>query len=525
MRKALLLTAAIVVVTTALAAGFSLLQGTQPSSASHEPPAADGACSIPGTGTSVGNAAVNEPCVADFVALDAVTTGNTDSALGAVEECVSVATSAAFSIDVVADAVPDTVDPATDGIISWQAVVQFDNTQLTLNSVTRTAGTNLLGNDPDSNLFNPTPSTLQAGPPQVSAFGSQDTGGGIAAEEAIAGVLGRLNFTAGGASGLATVTLLESFGVNTTKLITMENETWGIGNFTGGANAGQFLNVTVAIGQACPSGPPDTEGPTTSGVAAAPSPTNGASTVTLSATVDDSATGGSNVVAAEYFVGATPGTDGNGTPMSAADGAFDEPVEVVYATINAAALADGDYTFHVHGQDDDTNWGATASTVLSVTPVPAGAETASISIIGGALFVQTNPVQFSTLTLNGSDQTTQTQPVPWHAGDATGLGAGWNVTVLSTDFVSGANSITVDNFKTKIDTANIITETGNTPPSSQATTYQPLSSTTPLQVLSAAAGEGMGTYQFTPDFQLTVPSETKAGDYQALMSVSINAGP
>ena len=114
----------------------------------------------------------------------------------------------------------------------------------------------------------------------------------------------------------------------------------------------------------------DDLGPVTSNVVADPNPTNGATSVTLTADVDDSTTGNSNVAAAEYFVG-TVGADGSGTPMSASDGAFDSPTEGVTASIDVSGWAVGQYTLYVHGKDAAGNWGATESVVLDVTEAPS----------------------------------------------------------------------------------------------------------------------------------------------------------
>lgn len=522
MRNVLFLAVALVVA-AAIGAGALLLGGPTESSANHEAPGADGVCNIPGGGTTIGNAASNEPCVADYVALDANVSGNTDAVVGTIEECVSVATGASFSVDLIVDAVPDVGDATQDGLASWQAVVEYDSGNLTLTNTNRAQGVGLLGNDPDSSLLNPPPTELQAGPPRVIAFGSQDIAGGGAAEEALGGTLARLAFTAGGSPAIATVVLLESFGVNDSKLITVDNDTFGIGNFAGGESAGQFHTATIAIGQACPL-PPDPGGPTTSNLQAGPNPTNGAANIAVTASVSDVASGNRNITAAEMFID-TVGADGGGMAMSASDGSFDEPAENVSLNVATAGLSLGDHTIYVHGQDAEGNWGTTASTTVTVTEVPVGAETASISIIGGALFIQTTPVDFGTLELTGSQQTVDTQPAAWGAGDATGAGAGWNVSMTSTDFVSGSNSIDVSNFMIMIDQANVVTQSGNTAPQSQVATFQSLSDTTPLKILSAAAGTGMGSYQFTPDFRLVVPGETAAGDYQSLMTVTINAGP
>ena len=73
---------------------------------------------------------------------------------------------------------------------------------------------------------------------------------------------------------------------------------------------------------------PDNTGPVTSGVAVSPNPTGGATAVTLTATVDDSTTGGSAIAAAEYFIDVV-GADGTGIPMNPTDGTFNSPTEGV----------------------------------------------------------------------------------------------------------------------------------------------------------------------------------------------------
>lgn len=162
-----------------------------------------------------------------------------------------------------------------------------------------------------------------------------------------------------------------------------------------------------------------------------------------------------------------------------------------------------------------------------MTAVPAGAESATVSILGGGLSLTTSPIAFGTISLTGLDQTVDTQPAPpWTATDARGDDtAGWNVTVASTDFTSVGGTITVDNFKIQLLDANVVTVAGNTAPTSQVTSYQPLSDVAPLALVSAAAGNGMGTYDFTPDARLIVPAESAPGDYEAFMTVSINSGP
>ena len=116
---------------------------------------------------------------------------------------------------------------------------------------------------------------------------------------------------------------------------------------------------------------PDTTGPVTSSVAASPNPTAGATSVTLTATISDVSTGGSNIAGAEYFIDTT-GANGSGTPMSASDGDFDSPTEAITATVGVSGLSTGSHTLYVHGKDSAGNWGDTNSTQLSVTEAPTG---------------------------------------------------------------------------------------------------------------------------------------------------------
>ncbi len=276
-----------------------------------------------------------------------------------------------------------------------------------------------------------------------------------------------------------------------------------------------LINVAPAV--------TDTTGPVTSSVAASPDPTNGAASVTLTATVDDSGTGGSNIAAAEYFVDVLGGA-GTGTAMGAADASFDSVSEAVTASVDVSALALGPHNLFVQGQDSAGNWGSADVVAFDVTAVPGGVEIMTIQLNAGSLSVTTNPVDFGTLSLTGLEQTIDTQPSPWTAADARGTGAGWTVTVSSTDFASAGGTITVDNSKIRLQDSNVVTVSGNTPPTSQVTSYQPLSGS-PLAVLSAASGTGKGTYDFTPDMRQIVPADIAPGSYEAFLTVSINSGP
>lgn len=111
-------------------------------------------------------------------------------------------------------------------------------------------------------------------------------------------------------------------------------------------------------------------GPLATSVSITPGLANSSTDVTLDATLDETNTGGEDVVAAEYFTN-TIGLPGSGIALPVAPG-----ISVnVSALIPAATLAgweQGDVTFYVRGQDASGDWGPISSTVLDlVTGGPA----------------------------------------------------------------------------------------------------------------------------------------------------------
>ncbi len=112
----------------------------------------------------------------------------------------------------------------------------------------------------------------------------------------------------------------------------------------------------LTVGTATPPGN-DTTGPATTSTGLAPNPTNGSIAVTVSASVSDAASGGSNVTAAEYRI------DSQGAAamaMVAGDGAFNSAAEAVTASLSPATLAglaSGNHTIYIRGQDAAGNWG------------------------------------------------------------------------------------------------------------------------------------------------------------------------
>ena len=114
----------------------------------------------------------------------------------------------------------------------------------------------------------------------------------------------------------------------------------------------------------------DKAGPSTAGLTLTPNPSNGTVSVAVHATGDDSASGGSNVIAAEYFVGAT-GADGTGTAMTVN---APSPIASLDATILPPVTGG---VVSVHARDALGNWGAFATITLAVTS--GGPTTSNVS--------------------------------------------------------------------------------------------------------------------------------------------------
>lgn len=66
----------------------------------------------------------------------------------------------------------------------------------------------------------------------------------------------------------------------------------------------------------------------------------------------------------------------------------------------------------------------------------ASAETGSVTVSGGVLSVTAANVTLTGVTLDGTDQTTTSTSNAWTTEDSRGTGAGWNLTVASTDYTT-----------------------------------------------------------------------------------------
>ena len=138
----------------------------------------------------------------------------------------------------------------------------------------------------------------------------------------------------------STVALL-AYGVHTVFVHARD----GVGNW------GPVASVALVI---------DKVRPAVSSVSVTPNPTQGATTVTLTASATDAA---SAITRVEWFTGTDPGL-GNATAMTLTGTG---PFTATSSPINVSSWAEGTYTLTVRARDAAGNWSPTATTVVTVT--------------------------------------------------------------------------------------------------------------------------------------------------------------
>jgi hypothetical protein len=107
-----------------------------------------------------------------------------------------------------------------------------------------------------------------------------------------------------------------------------------------------------------------------------------------------------NIVAAELYVDVPWWAGGTPLPMTAQDGAFDSPNEIVRATVNTTGWTPGNHTLFVRGQDAAGNWGVFGATFVYVD-VPQWGVQMSPSALSGVTTTAGQTLTY-TLTLTNS---------------------------------------------------------------------------------------------------------------------------
>ncbi|MBU5672175.1 WxL domain-containing protein [Paenibacillus brevis] len=148
--------------------------------------------------------------------------------------------------------------------------------------------------------------------------------------------------------------------------------------------------------------------------------------------------------------------------------------------------------------------------------LPAAVHAETVSIIAGTNQSSQTTISFSAVTLDITANQISTASNGITVRDSRGSGAGWSVSVSSTDFVSGSlpDPTTSGTYTVKIPASAVSVIVGtpvislsgqSVDPTHGPLAYNGTLSATPLKLIQAAPGYGMGEYTAGVSYSLAVP--------------------
>jgi hypothetical protein len=139
---------------------------------------------------------------------------------------------------------------------------------------------------------------------------------------------------------------------------------------------------------------------------------------------------------------------------------------------------------------------------------------------------------FTPVTLNGTQQLSTATITPFIIDDSSGTLNGWNVTLTIPDLQNGTGQDCSTGATATLPGAGVTMDAPVVTPADGDTSMTGVSAagftdfTSPRIIIDAAAGDGAGTYDVSPELvQLTVPSDTTTGTYCTLATIAIASGP
>ncbi|MEA2583271.1 MAG: WxL domain surface cell wall-binding [Thermomicrobiales bacterium] len=181
--------------------------------------------------------------------------------------------------------------------------------------------------------------------------------------------------------------------------------------------------------------------------------------------------------------------------------------------------------------------GAAALSLTMVAPALA-VDTVSLAVTPGSRSASVADLTLTSVAYSHAVQA-QTGSMTLTANDATGSGAGWNVTILSSAFAytgtNGGTAIPAVNFSLASAAAPAMTAgqavdatgTDVAPTGPQLGALAGVSGTleTARKVLRAGAAYGQGTYTQGLNVSLSIPAQSRAGTYTGTLTTTIAAAP
>lgn len=168
---------------------------------------------------------------------------------------------------------------------------------------------------------------------------------------------------------------------------------------------------------------------------------------------------------------------------------------------------------------------AAPATALGDTVSPTG------TVTGSPLVLTLGAAPTFSATLDGSNKT-PTFTVPMTMDDSTGTGAGWNVTLTSTQFSTGGatpRTLAADASTITAATASCVAGATCTAPDN-AIGYPltvPAAGVAPaaVKIFNASLDMGMGKFDLSPSVSVSIPANTYAGTYSSILTVTGASAP
>jgi hypothetical protein len=160
----------------------------------------------------------------------------------------------------------------------------------------------------------------------------------------------------------------------------------------------------------------------------------------------------------------------------------------------------------------------------------AASATVTGTLTGSTLSLTTAAAPSFSDNLDLGDQT-PTYTVPLTAQDTRGTGAGWNLTVTSTQFTTGgATPSTLATNASSLTGVTSVCTSGTCTNPTNAIAYPvavPAAPTPPAAVkfFNAAANTGMGKFTITPTVGVFIPQASFAGTYASTLTLAVVSGP
>jgi hypothetical protein len=168
---------------------------------------------------------------------------------------------------------------------------------------------------------------------------------------------------------------------------------------------------------------------------------------------------------------------------------------------------------------------------LGVAATTLADNTVTTTVVGGIRSASTADLNLGSFGYSHVDQT-RTGTMNLTADDSSGTNLGWNVTIVSSNFVySGpyvGSDIPAANFAltSAADPVKVVGQGVSTSNGPKVPTTSPVGTLdTARKVVQANSGHGKGTYSQALGVSLVVPADSIAGTYTGTLTVTINAGP